>query len=444
MESLLTSLLTYIIAPLFALSVIVFVHESGHFLVAKLFGVRVLTFSIGFGRRLFGFRRGDTDYRLSLIPLGGYVRMAGEFPGESMGDPRDFLNKPRWQRFLVYLAGPAMNVVLAVAVIAAVFMIGTPMQALQDIPPIIGAFEEGSVAEAAGWQIGDRVLSVDGEEITLWTDLAFLIASSPGRALDIELERDGERFHSPITPRVVERHEYGDAGIFPRFQLRLSEILKDGPAHRAGLEPGDLVIEANGKSVDGANAFVEQIEANAGQELLLKVKRGERMFDIPVVPEISADSDGKGRIGVRLGYYQRLPLGAAIVESIKFNVDTIRKTVQVLDKLFSRELKPQSALSGPIEIAVWIGKAASISLVDLFYMMGFLSISIGFMNMLPIPVLDGGHIMILMIEGTIRRDLSIEVKERVTQFGFMVLMMLMVAVIFFDLSKNLPGLMPGS
>lgn len=435
------NLLTNIPAFLFALGVIVFVHEFGHHLVAKLFGIRVLTFSLGFGKRLWGFEHGGTDYRLSAIPLGGYVRLGGELPDERTGDPADFLNKPRWQRLLVYVAGPAMNVVLAVVLIAGVFMIGIPLQALQDIPPVIGAIEEGSAAEAAGWQVGDEILSLDGQQVELWNDLAFILASSPERTLAVELKRDGTILNSEITPKKEPRYQSGDAGVFPRLMLRFSEILEGGPAARAGIESGDEILKINGRVVEDPTRFVEAIEAGVDQPIELTLRRAGDPVQLTVVPELQ---EGVGRIGVRLGYYRRLPLGEALVESVKFNVDIVYKTVQILGKLFSNELKPQSALSGPIEIARWSGEAARQGPTDLLYLMGFLSISIGFMNMLPIPVLDGGHILILIVESIRRRDLSVRLKERITQFGFMVLMMLMVVVIFFDLARNLPGLMPGS
>lgn len=434
-------LLINIPAFLFALGVIVFVHELGHHLMAKLFGVRVLTFSLGFGKRLWGFEHRGTDYRVSMIPLGGYVRMSGEMPEERTSDPQDFLNKPRWQRILVYLAGPAMNVVLSVSLIAGVFMVGIPLQALQGIPAVIGSIEQGSAAEKAGWQVGDEILQVDGQEVDQWNDAAFILASSPERELHVELKRGEQTLETTITPVKVPRYEFGETGVFPKMLLRIVEVLPNTPAERARFAAGDEVLRVDGRPIEGAEGFVSWIEAHPGEEISVAVRRQGEVSELVVVPELE---EGKGRIGVRLGYYRRLPFGEALVESVRYNIDIVHKTLQILGKLFANEIKPQSALSGPIEIAAWSGRAARQGWVDLIYMMGFLSISIGFMNMLPIPVLDGGHISILLIECLLRRDLSVRLKERVTQLGFMMLMMLMVAVIFFDLAKNLPGLMPGS
>lgn len=434
----LETILTSVPAFLFALGVIVFVHEGGHYLMAKLFGVRVLVFSLGFGQRAWGFQRGGTDYRVSWIPLGGYVRMAGEMPDERSARPDDFLNQARWKRILVYLAGPLMNVVLSVALIAGVFMHGIEMQALQDIPAVIGAIEEGSAGEEAGLRVGDRVLTVDGKPVDKWKDVIFDLSTSPEQPVVLGIERDGQSFDVTVTPHKVERYEYGDAGVFPQIQLRFVKIFKDTPAQAAGFEPGDEVRRIDGQDLVNVNDFVEYVSTRPGQELEIEVLRGDELLRIAVVP--AEFEDGKGRIGVQLGPYRPLGFQEAIVESVRFNVEIVHKSVLLLGKLFTNELTPKSTLSGPIEIASYSGEAARRSFEDLLYFMGFLSISIAFMNLLPIPILDGGHIAILLVESVMRRDLSLVVKERITQVGFVMLMTLMAMVIFFDLSKNLPGL----
>ena len=180
------------LAFVFCLGVIVFVHEAGHYLVAKFFDVRILTFSLGFGRRIFGFHRGETEYRVSWVPLGGYVRMGGEMPGEAGEDPRDFQNKPRWQRILVYLAGPFANVVLAVALIAGIFMVGLEVPYLQDIPAVVGVTLEEGPAHRAGLRTGDSVLEVSGSEVNNWQDVAMAVMESPGKPIVWRVERAGE------------------------------------------------------------------------------------------------------------------------------------------------------------------------------------------------------------------------------------------------------------
>lgn len=424
-------------AFLFALGVIVFVHEFGHHVVAKLFGVRVLVFSLGFGKRLWGFERKGTDYRLSAVPLGGYVRMGGELPEERTGDPSDFMSKPRWQRILVYFAGPAMNVVLSVALIAMVFMAGVEYQAMQELPSVIGLVEDDSAGAEAGLEPDDRIVRIAGRAVEKWKDVDFALVTSPERPVELELVRAGRTIRAVVTPRLVPRYEFGDAGIHPKRLLRFSRILLDTPADRAGFVSGDEVRRVDGRIVSDVDEFIAFVQARAGVEIRIQVLRRGKLVTLPVVP---AEIEGKGRIGVEIGAFRRLPLGEAIVESVKFNIEIIDKSITILGKLFSNEIAAKSALSGPIEIAAWSGRAAQRGFKDLIYLMGFLSISIGFMNLLPIPVLDGGHISILMVESLLRRDLSLVLKERITQLGFMMLMTLMAMVIFFDLSKNLPAL----
>ncbi len=430
-----------ILAFAFTLGVIVLIHESGHYLVAKAFGVRVLTFSIGFGNRIWGFTRGGTDYRISALPLGGYVRMGGELPEESTGDPTDFVNKPRWQRILIYLAGPFMNLVLSVSVIAALFMIGINIQGLQDVPAVIGLVEKDSAGAQAGLLPGDRVLSIDGKKVELWKDFDFAVSTAPERKLLLEIDRQGQTQKVELVPVKVVRYEYGDAGLLPKMQLRLSVIMDDKPAAKAGFLSGDAILKVDGQQIVDASEFIKAIETKPGQAVEISIRRLDELMSLTVVPE---DVEGKGKIGVQLGLFRQLPLGEAISESFKYNAEIISKTFQVIGKLFSREIAAKSALSGPIDIAVISGQAAQQGLDSLFFMMGFLSISIGILNLLPIPLLDGGQILILVVESVMRRDLPLRVKERFAQAGFMILMVLMATVIFFDLSKNLPSLFGGS
>ncbi|MEM6454340.1 MAG: RIP metalloprotease RseP [Acidobacteriota bacterium] len=433
-----STLLISVPAFLLALGAIVFVHEFGHFAVAKLFGMRVHTFSLGFGKRLVGFDFRGTDVRISAIPLGGYVRVGGELPEERTGASDDFASKPRWQRILFYLAGPAMNAVLSVALLTAVFMVGIEMQAFQGIPAVIGAIEEDSAATEADLRVGDRIVAIDGEPVALWNEVSFALITAAERPVALGIERDGARIERVITPRKVPRYELGEAGVYPRIVVRITQVMPDGPAEAAGFRPGDAIRRVDGAEIGDALTFVERIEAATGETVRVEIERdGGGVETLAVVPAIDPE-DGKGRIGVGLGAWRKLPLGEALVESVRYNIDIVVKSTQVLGKLFSRELAPQAALSGPIEIAAWSGRAARRGAKHMVFTIAFLSISIGFMNLLPIPILDGGQITILLIESVLRRDLSMVLKERIAQAGFMALMMLMAVVLFFDLAKNLP------
>jgi regulator of sigma E protease len=427
---------TNALAFVFALGVIIFVHELGHLLMAKAFGVRVETFSLGFGKRLGGFRRGETDYRVSLVPLGGYVRLGGEDPESRTGDPREFLAKPRWQRVLVYLAGPAMNVALAILLIAIVFMIGIEVPDLQEIPPVVGTVEPESSAAGAGLRSGDLILEVGGRPVTRWQDVAFAMMTAPEKPVALAVEREGRRLDVEVVPRKVPRYEFGDtAGLYPIVLPRVSQVLPGGPAEKADFRIGDEILAVDGQPVTDPQNFVSHIEKRAGQEMRVEVRRGTEELVLTVVPR---DQGGKGKIGLGVGVFQRYGPARALRESVRYNVNVVRQTISVLGKIARRELAAKSALSGPLEIAALSGAAARSGFKNLLYLMGFISISIAVLNLLPVPILDGGQIAVLLVEGLIRRDLSVRLKERINQVGFVLLVALMAMVLYFDVVKSLP------
>ncbi|HNZ97009.1 MAG TPA: RIP metalloprotease RseP [Thermoanaerobaculia bacterium] len=431
-----------VLAFIFALGVIIFVHEAGHLLVAKAFRMRVLTFSLGFGKRLWGRQRGETDYRISAVPLGGYVKLAGEDPDEEGHDPRDFPNRPRWQRILVYLAGPAMNGVLAVLLVAGLFMVGVDVPALQSIPAEVGTVEAGSPGDAAGIRPGDRIVAIDARPVEQWKQVAFAIMTSVGRELAVEVERDGERLLFTIVPARLAEYEIGDAGIYPRLLPRIAQLVAGAPAANAGLRVGDEVRAVDGRSLANAAELIAHIETRAGTPVRLEIVRGGAPLAITVVP---ATVDGKGRIGVLLSLQQRYGPARAFVESLRFNGEIARQSLVVVGKIFTREVKARSALAGPIEIAAQSGQAARAGWKSLVYLMAVISTSIGLLNLFPIPVLDGGQIALLLVESALRRDLPDRVKERVNQTGLALIVLLMLTVLYFDLAKNLPAVLrPGS
>jgi len=435
-------ILTNLLAFGFALGIIIVVHEAGHLLVAKAFGVRVLTFSIGFGKRLWGFARGGTDYRVSAIPLGGYVRLFGENPDESSGDPGEFLGKPRWQRVLVYLAGPAMNVVLSVALFAVLFMVGVELPNLPAMPPLIGAVEAGSSAARAGLAKGDLVVKVNGERITNWQELSLALITSPDKPVALQVRRGERTFPAAVTPQRVPHYDVGDhAGLDPVLRPQIRKIEPGKPAALAGLRPGDEIRDVDGRPITETRDFLDAIEKRPGVAMTVEVVRDGRPLQVTVVPALVG---GKGRIGAYIGFYQRYPPGQALIESLRYNADIVAETFQVLGKIFRREMSAKGAFAGPIEIAAQSGAAARAGFKYLLNLMGFVSLSIAILNLMPIPILDGGQIFILLIEEVIRRDLSLRVKEVISQVGLVLILMLMVVVVYFDLMKHLPGLVPGS
>ncbi len=427
-------LLSSILAFVFAIGVIIAVHEFGHFAVAKAFGMKVLAFSLGFGKRIWGFQRGETEYKICALPLGGYVRLSGEEDSNATDDPRDFVNRPRWQRILVYLAGPAMNAVLSLVLIAGLFMVGIDVPALQTISPVVGSVVDGSAGQRAGVQPGDEIVAIDGRAVDSWDDVAFTVMTSIGKPLAVEVDRAGSRQTLTVTPVKPDDAEFGDVGIYPKILPRIGSIGAGSPAAAAGLQVGDEVRAVDGRPIGNAGDLVAWIEPRAGQTVTLEVLRDGQRRELAVVP---ADEGGKGRIGVQLTVEQRYPFGQAFVESARFNWNIVRQSLAVIGKIFNREVAARSALAGPIEIAAQSGAAVRSGFKDLFYLMGVISISIGLLNLFPIPILDGGQILLLLIESVVRRDLPVAFKERFAQLGLVLIVLLMVTVLWFDLSKRL-------
>jgi len=434
--------LTNVVAFVIALGVIIFVHEAGHLLVAKAFDVRVLAFSLGFGKRLFGFRRGETDYRVSVVPLGGYVRLGGENPDEVSDDPREFLNKPRWQRILVYVAGPAMNVVLAIAIMTALFSLGTSVtMSLDRIEPVVGTVLDGSPGQAAGLEEGDRLVRLDGEPIDTYQDFVMGVSLAPEKKLALTVDRHGKEIDTTLTPAKADPMGYGDAGVLPRILPRVIQVSSDSPAATAGFEAGDELLAVDGRPLAGQEDFVQYLEGHPSQPVAVSVRRGGSRLTLTVTPN---DVDGVGKIGVGIGYWARYPLGQALVESLRFNWNVTTQTLAVLGKILTRKVSPKNAVSGPIDIASLSGQALRTGPKELVYLMAIISISIAIFNLLPIPLLDGGQIFILLVEVVRGRDLSLTLKERIQQVGFLLIIMLMAAVILMDISKKLPeGLFGG-
>lgn len=437
-------MLTTLLSFVFALGVIIVVHEAGHLLVAKAFNVKVLTFSVGFGKKLWSVQRGETEYRIAAVPLGGYVRLGGENIEDATGDdPREFLSKPRWQRILVYLAGPAMNVILSIAIFAGLFMVGIEVTNLTSIPPVIGEVDAGSSAAQAGLHRGDEIVTVKGEPVKDWMKVMMELVTSADRPVPLEIRRGEKILKVEVTPKRNPRDDSGDlAGLNPLFRPQITQVLKDSPAKAAGFRPGDEVRTVAGKPVALDRDFVAAISKRANQPTEIQVMRDGKLLTLNVTPRL----EGKeGKIGVGIGLFQRYSPGHAIVQSVLYNVEVVKGTFYVIGKIFTREVSAKSALSGPIGIAQATGEAARMGFKQLLYMMGLLSINIAVMNLLPIPILDGGQISILMVEEVIRRDLPLRMKEVISQVGFVMILLLMFVVIWFDFMKtNFAGKLFGS
>src|SRR3954451_22386783 len=425
---------TNIVGIIIVLGFLVFAHESGHFFVAKLFRVRVLVFSLGFGKRLFGFRKGATDYRLSLIPLGGYVRMAGDTPEENQpANPEEFLSKPKWQRFLILVAGPFMNIVTALAFRAIISMVGTESIIIR---PVIGEFTPAKPAARAGLLPGDRIVAINGEPMNDFDDMRLAIGMHGGTPLRIDYLRNGQRRSTTLTPER-EDSEFGPvgrAGIRPYLDTTVGRVTPASPAAVAGLHTGDRIGAVNGKPVSQLSELDAQFDAAKGAAIAIDVVRGASRFHT-ILPAAKLDAADPYRGFIPPTEIHKLPLIPAIKDSIEQNWKMLRYAFITLGRLFRAEGSVKE-LSGPISIARISGEMLRRGWMQTIALMAMISLQLGIMNLLPIPVLDGGHIMILLIEGVARRDLSLRVKERIQQVGFAVLAALMIVVIYNDVITN--------
>ncbi len=439
MNDIATNLLAFVIV----LGFLIFAHESGHFFVAKFFKVRVLVFSFGFGKRLFGFRHRDTDYRVSLIPLGGYVRMAGDTPEENVaGSPDEFLSKPKWQRFLILFAGPFMNVVIALAFMAGIAMVGFQQRVTE---PVIRTVETGKAGAKAGLQPGDRLVKIKGEPVEDFNDVRMLVSMNSGSALPVVYERNGALRQTTLTPEK-EQSEFGPvgrAGIGFGSASIIGSVLPGTPAAAAGLRAGDHIVSANGKPISTLEDYAQASEAAPKTPLALQVQRGSQTLQVNVAPAAGTDEALLLLRGVapqtKLVKLSFLP---ALQYSADYNWKMLKLAMSALGRLFRPEGSVKE-LSGPINIARISGAMLREGWLPTIALMAMISLQLGVMNLLPIPVLDGGHIMILIVEGIARRDLSLRVKERIQQAGFAVLATLMIVVLYNDVITNVLRLRNG-
>ena len=425
-----------VLAFLFVLGVLIFVHELGHFLVARFYGVRVLTFSLGFGPKLIKVRRGATEYCISVIPLGGYVKLAGEtIQDQRTGEPDEFLSKSKWVRFQVYLAGPLMNLGLALVVVAIVLSLGADVPLYQSSPPVIGTVTAGSAGEAAGLKPGDRIVSVDGRKVQTWDALAIEYLPKANQELELSVLRDGQLQTIHITPRAAGKYEIGEVGIGPIMRPQFTQVNPGGPADRAGVRRGDVVVGLEGTRAVPRDQIIERIRSSPGQPIRFTIERAGEEQEFTVVPE---SDGGIGMIRVVLSYFEVKRVDPGPIEALKLsarqNWDNTVLIGKTLAGLITRET-PVRQLMGPIAIAELSGSAAELGIVELLNLMAMISLNLGLLNLMPVPVLDGGQIAILAWEGLIRRDLSIRAKERILLAGAALIVLLMVTVIYNDISR---------
>ena len=419
------------------LGIMILVHEAGHFWAALSVGIRVETFSIGFGPRLFGFRRGATDFRISAIPFGGYVRMLGDQPGdENAANPESFQAKARWQRAVVIIAGPLMNVLLAIALVTGLYMYGFPKEAPSP-DAVISSVAPDSAAATAGLQPGDRIVQLGDKRNPNWQDVTAEETLNANHALPVVVKRNGQNLRLSVTPKMDPKDGVGVAGW--RGDVQVNEVAKGSPAAAAGMQAGDLFINVNGQPVESILAVKQAITRSGGKPVEFELMRNNRLQRVVVTP-IAGDSPKlPWRIGILFRspvQLVKLPFVEALGESLNFNRQNAGMIFEVLRSILVRRVSPK-ALSGPIGISEMANTAAQEGPSSFIFLMAVVSLNLAIFNLLPIPILDGGTLLLLLIEMLLQREVSLQVKETVFKLGFVFLMMVVVFVIYNDISRIL-------
>lgn len=437
------SLLISLAAVAVVLGVVVLIHEWGHFMAAKLFGVRVVVFSFGYGTRLWGWKRGDTDYRVSVLPLGGYVRLAGDNPVEERtGSPDEFLSRPRWQRVLIYCAGPFMNLVLALVVATGIFLfLGMPVPTFMTEPATIAFVPPHSPAESAGLKAGDKIVKLGAQENPVWEHVFTYMSKVPaGTSVPLEVERAGQKI--PIAIKVAEfndvEHSIGD----PFMAAVISEVSAGMPADRAGIRANDKVVAVDGTSIATWPQLVELIKGSNGNFLHLTVQRDGKDIPFELRPILGQNELAQtvyvvGAQRIDPVSYRRLGTAEAVKDGATATVSMVGMVMEVVKELITGKVSVRQ-LQSVVGIARESGQAAKRGFADFVWWLATISVNLGVLNLLPIPILDGGHILLLGIEGAMRRDISLAVKERIVQVGVVFLLVIFAIVMYNDVARILP------
>ena len=442
------------------IAVMVVVHEFGHFAIAKLCKVRVEAFSFGFGPRLFGFKYGDTDYKVCLLPLGGFVKMTGEIPGEEVTlpnspdlatsgaapilDPGAFSSHPRWQRMLIGVAGPAANFILAFV------LMGFYFAWINEVPDIkvtkLEWVTPSSVADQSGLHPGDIIRRFDNVDNPDWYTVVESFRNSPNRTVSLTVERNGQAVQSSLPLAVSPKGKddnLAHAGIFledVQSPIVVDQVVSDSPAQKAGLQVGDAILSADGHAFHTVTPLLDYLQTGKGKPVTLAVTRkGGAIAPIVVSPSMQ---DAAWRLGIMQAQpteppsrNQPISLSAAVAESRDFCVENSTMILEMVKKLVTHQASMKQ-LAGPVGIARVAGQAAETKeWAPKFGLAASISLNLGILNLMPFPILDGGLILLLLIESVIRRDIGVAVKERIYQAAFVVIIAFFAFVIFNDVTK---------
>jgi regulator of sigma E protease len=433
------------------LGVMILVHEFGHFAAAKLLGVRVEVFSIGFGKRLLGFRHGDTDYRISALPLGGYVKMTGvsaiEMPEEhadgALPDEGEFMRHPRWQRVIIAVAGPMANVVLAVALLTAVFSMRHEIPYGMYRQAVVGWCLPGYPAAQAGIKEGDRILQIGETRNPSWQDVQNKVLISPNQPLELLVKRGDQELPITLLPKVEGKQQSGDAGWQPEQPFIVTALEPEMPGIQAGLQVGDEILSVDGQPIHATGAMQAYLQTAKDKPVHLEILRGKQTVALTVTPKLSVlDAHTQS---YRIGFVsepteiEKLPLTVAFGRSVAECRKLSGLILDLIGRMAERKVSVKQ-MSGPIEIVRVSGEMVhNRSLNDLLEFMSMISLQLGLFNLLPIPILDGGLIAMLLVESVMRRDINEAIKLRLYQAAFVCLVLFASMVIFNDVVKMLPG-----
>ncbi len=446
----------YIIYFAITIGILVFIHEFGHFAAAKLSGMRADVFAIGFGKRLFGYNKksgfsfgelpkdfdgeGHTDYRLSLLPLGGYVKIAGMVDesgdvafAEKEPQPYEFRAKPVWAKIFVITAGVFMNLMLAWLIFwGANFFQGKPITPTTTIAYV----EDGSPASLAGFVTGDKILSVNNKSVTTWEDLrAEIFINTLGENINVKVLRGGVEQNLLVERKLIPDDETQAMFLVPDgVKPAIGEVVKDSPAEKAGIKAGDILLSLNGVSLYSSKQTTEIISANPEKEMQLVVQRDKKEVSLSVTPGEDA------KIGVAIGPVfmgesQMRTYGA--FESVYYGWKDIEKmtalTFSMIGKVFTGDVEFKKAFGGPIKIAQIAAKSADSGMSNFLYFLALLSLSLAILNIMPFPVLDGGHLVMIIVEAVIKREIPIKIKMAIQNTGLVLLLLLMAFIIYNDI-----------
>jgi regulator of sigma E protease len=428
----------------------VLVHEFGHFTVAKWCGVRIEAFAIGFGKRIVGFVRNGTDYRINALPLGGYVKMAGEIPGEEVSnDPGELNNHPRWQRMLIALAGPTANFILAFGLMTGAYMFHHEVGEYIGGPAVTDYISPTTVVAKTGIHPGDTIVHFDNIENPTWEDILDHASLNTNQTIPFSFVHDGQRTDTTLFLAFKgssDKFSLDAAlamGLVPKMQdtpIKVQTPTAGGPSDRAGLKPGDQIVSVDGLTIRSIPALLAYLQDQKGKPAVLSLLRDGQSMSLVIKPEMSDSGDGTQayHLGFRAvdppSRVEKLSLPKAVSASWDFNEKNSLLVVDVLKGMFERHISVKS-LSGPIGIGEVVHEAASAGWMPLVGTMAMISINLGMFNLLPFPILDGGMIFLLLIESLFRRDLPMPVKERIYQVAFVCIVLFAAMVIFNDITK---------